>query len=261
MNQNVAVARNGGDIMESVLLKGDLSKLTPQERSDYYLRVCESVGLNPLTTPLAYITLNGKLTLYALRACTDQLRTIHKVSVVDMTESEREGVFIVTVKVQNGEGRTDMAKGAVTIAGLKGDALANSMMKAETKAKRRATLSICGLGLLDETEIETIPGAKPAPVVAPVAIAKPAPVAADPETGEVGPRTLVLQESAGVKNWLAFGKAVLEGVGSAETPAEVDEWLNANDSALQAMETEAPKIHARVVKAVDGHRAALAPLI
>jgi len=29
------------------------------------------------------------------------------------------------------------------------------MMKAETKAKRRATLSICGLGIPDESEIET----------------------------------------------------------------------------------------------------------
>jgi len=32
-------------------------------------------------------------------------------------------------------------------------------MKCETKAKRRATLSICGLGMLDESELETIPGA------------------------------------------------------------------------------------------------------
>ena len=36
---------------------------------------------------------------------------------------------------------------------------ANVLMKAETKAKRRATLSILGLGMLDETEIETIPAA------------------------------------------------------------------------------------------------------
>ena len=36
-------------------------------------------------------------------------------------------------------------------------ALANAIMKTETKAKRRATLSICGLGFLDESEIETIP--------------------------------------------------------------------------------------------------------
>jgi len=34
-------------------------------------------------------------------------------------------------------------------------------MKAVTKAKRRLTLSLCGLGWLDETEIETIPDAKP----------------------------------------------------------------------------------------------------
>jgi hypothetical protein len=38
--------------------------------------------------------------------------------------------------------------------------LANALMKAETKAKRRATLSICGLGMLDETEVEDIQGAQ-----------------------------------------------------------------------------------------------------
>lgn len=161
MNQVVpihqsAVANYTG-IMESVLIKGDLSKLTADERSTYYMRVCESVGLNPLTKPFEYLALNGKLVLYALRACTDQLRGIHNVSVLDLTEAERDGVFIVTAKVRNGEGRTDMAKGAVTIGGLKGDALANAIMKAETKAKRRATLSLCGLGFLDETELETIP--------------------------------------------------------------------------------------------------------
>lgn len=158
---NVAVLKhedqNPAEIMEQVIVKGDLSKLTAEERGTYYMRVCDSIGLNPLTKPFEYITLNGKLTLYALRACTDQLRSIHKVSVLEMTETEREGVFIVTAKVANGDGRTDIAKGAVTISNLKGDALANAMMKAETKAKRRATLSICGLGFLDETEIETIP--------------------------------------------------------------------------------------------------------
>lgn len=158
VNQIVATPV-AGEIMESVIAKGDLGKLSPEERSRYYLEVCKSVGLNPLTQPFSYIVLNGKLTLYALRGCTDQLRSIHKVSVEDLTETERGDVFIVTAKVKNGEGRTDMAKGAVTIGNLKGDALANMIMKAETKAKRRATLSICGLGVLDEMEIETIPGA------------------------------------------------------------------------------------------------------
>jgi len=36
--------------------------------------------------------------------------------------------------------------------------VANAIMKAITKAKRRVTLSICGLGMLDETEVESLPG-------------------------------------------------------------------------------------------------------
>nr|MBA2706681.1 hypothetical protein [Gemmatimonadaceae bacterium] len=50
--------------------------------------------------------------------------------------------------------------GVVTMGALKGDALANALMKAVTKAKRRVTFSICGLGTLDETELETIPGTR-----------------------------------------------------------------------------------------------------
>jgi hypothetical protein len=110
-----------------------------------------------MTRPFEYITLNGRLTLYARKDATDQLRAIHEVSVTDLIESERDGVFIVTAKVVNGKGRMDAAKGAVSVQGLRGEALANALMKAETKAKRRATLSVCGLGFLDETEIEDIP--------------------------------------------------------------------------------------------------------
>jgi hypothetical protein len=154
---------DSAEIMEQVIIKGDLSKLSPQERTTYYMKVCESVGLNPLTRPFEYILLNNKLQLYALKACTEQLRGIHDVSVTDLTETIHQDVFIVTAKVKNGNGRLDAAKGAVPLAGLKGEALANAMMKAETKAKRRATLSLCGLGWLDESEIESIPGAKVIP--------------------------------------------------------------------------------------------------
>jgi len=156
---NAVTVAPSAAVVEQVLIKGDLSSLTPPQRAEYYSKVCESVGLNPMTKPFEYITLNGKLTLYALRACTDQLRSIYAVSVEDLAETERDGVFIVTAKVKNGQGRTDIAKGAVSIGGLKGEALANALMKAETKAKRRATLSICGLGWLDESEVDSIPGA------------------------------------------------------------------------------------------------------
>ena len=37
--------------IESVLAKGDLSKLTEHQRADYYVKLCQSLGLNPLTQP------------------------------------------------------------------------------------------------------------------------------------------------------------------------------------------------------------------
>ena len=161
MNDQAVAIRpeKAGEIMEAVIAKGDLAQLTPIDRAKYYRTVCESIGLNPLTKPFEYITLNGKLTLYARKDCTDQLRKIYGVSVDDMTDQREADLTVVTVKVRDRTGRSDMAKGAVSLKGLSGEALANAIMKAETKAKRRATLSICGLGFLDETEVETISNA------------------------------------------------------------------------------------------------------
>ena len=151
---------NNSAIMERVLLAGDLSKLSAPDRLFYYGKVCESVGLNPLTRPFDYLTLNGKMVLYAKRDATDQLRRIHGVSVTIKARDNMDGVYIVTANAKDKTGREDESTGAVSVQGLKGDALANALMKAETKAKRRVTLSICGLGMLDETEIEIIPGAQ-----------------------------------------------------------------------------------------------------
>lgn len=146
-----------GQIMEQVLAKGDIKNLSEAERNRYYVRVCESLGLNPLTQPFQYITLNGKLTLYANKDCAAQLRKLHSISVDSIELEEVSGVYVFVAKVRDASGRTDIGRGAVSVKGLAGEALANQIMKGETKAKRRATLSICGLGFLDETEIEDIP--------------------------------------------------------------------------------------------------------
>jgi hypothetical protein len=147
------------DLLERVVVGGDLSKLTAPERLGYYRAVCESVGLNPFTRPFDYLTLNGRLVLYAKRDATDQLRAIHGVSVYRMEKERFDDLFVVTAYAKNKEGREDSSTGAVSIAHLKGEALANAIMKAETKAKRRVTLSLCGLGLLDETEVGSVAGA------------------------------------------------------------------------------------------------------
>lgn len=149
-----------GVVMESVVIQGDLSKLTPDQRAQYYLRVCDSLGLNPLTKPFDYIMLNGKLTLYARRDAADQLRRLHGINLAISSRERMDDLYIVTARATDQNGRSDESTGVVALGGLKGDALANALMKAETKAKRRVTLSLVGLGWLDETEVETIPDAR-----------------------------------------------------------------------------------------------------
>lgn len=147
-------------VIEQVVMMGDLSKLTAEQRVSYYNDVCKSIGLNPLTRPLEYIVLNGKLTLYARKDATEQLRAIKGVSIEKLEEKVVGDVYIVKATAKTKDGRTDTSTGAVAFGHLKGEAQANALMKAETKAKRRVTLSICGLGFLDEMEVETIPQAK-----------------------------------------------------------------------------------------------------
>ena len=152
---------------ELALAGGDLSKLSPEQRGAYYLQVCDSIGVNPLTQPFQYIVLNGKLTLYATRVCTDQLRATRKVGVSIVSRERMDNLYVVTARATSADGRADESIGVVNLEGLKGDALANALMKTETKAKRRVTLSFCGLGWLDESEVETIPGAQVIPIEPP----------------------------------------------------------------------------------------------
>lgn len=145
------------NIYESLALRGDLSGLNPQDKAIYLQKLCESLGMNPYTQPFIPLKLNGKEILYASRGATDQLASVHKLTREIIKTEMIQDVYIATCKVSSPDGRFDISTGAVTIGNLKGDALANALMKAETKSKRRATLCFCGLGFLDESELETIP--------------------------------------------------------------------------------------------------------
>jgi hypothetical protein len=152
MTTELATRDNPLAQLEQVVVEGNLAKLTEGDRVAYYARVCESLGINPLTRPFEYITLNGKLTLYARKDATDQLRRIRGIAIVDVKRETRDDLEIVTAYARDRAGNEDVAIGAVSVKGLAGEALANALMKAETKAKRRVTLSLAGLGWLDEVE-------------------------------------------------------------------------------------------------------------
>lgn len=148
------------DIISSLILKGDISGLNPTQKVQHVMNLCQRLGLDPLTQPFKILKLQGKEVLYADKGCTQQLCKIYGIS-TEITKKEKiEDVYVVTIRASNKEGRFTDDDGAVTINNqARGDVLANALMKCVTKAKRRAVLAFCGLGMLDESETETIKGA------------------------------------------------------------------------------------------------------
>lgn len=144
-------------VVESLVVRGDISALSTADRSRYYMKMCESLGLNPHAQPLAFLKLNGKEVLYATKGATDQLAAMHRLNrrmidgprVIDLGGTK---LVYAVCEATHPNGRTETAIATVPLIDP-----VNVLMKCETKAKRRATLSILGLGMLDEMEIETIP--------------------------------------------------------------------------------------------------------
>lgn len=194
---NVALTAEEGRVLEQIVIKNDLSALEPADRVTYYRAMCRMVGVNPLNRPFEFLDLDGGLQLYASRRCADELRHNHRITIsIVGRELMLDGqVLRVTARATFPDGRTDEADGVVPLVreeiavddqgnqiwktGNNGkrypqktgryvpmapNDYANAVMKAETKAKRRVTLSAVGLGLIDESEIETIRGAHPVDV-------------------------------------------------------------------------------------------------
>ena len=157
MENSQLATQSSSELISNLVLNGDISKMSNEMKVEYYNKLCHSLNLNPVTKPFQIISFQGKTILYATKDCTEQLRKINKVSIVELNQDIKEGLCISKCKVQDKDNRYDIATGCVNIAGLKSDALANAIMKSETKSKRRATLSICGLGILDESELDTMP--------------------------------------------------------------------------------------------------------
>lgn len=144
-------------VVESMVVRGDISGLSPEERAKFYLQMCESLSLSAASQPFAVLRLNGKEILYPTRGATDQLAAIHKLNreIVDgpmMIDVAGTKMIYAKCRATHPNGRIETA-----VATVPATDIVNALMKCETKAKRRATLSILGLGMLDETEIETIP--------------------------------------------------------------------------------------------------------
>lgn len=138
----------------SVVRRGDLSGLTPEEKTRYLIALCESLGLNPMTQPIQFLKFQGREIAYVTRGATDQLAAragLSRTIVEGPDLRDYGGTKLVYCKA---EGRLPNGRVDSSIATIRGAIDENILMKAESKAKRRVTLSILGLGMLTEDEAE-----------------------------------------------------------------------------------------------------------
>jgi hypothetical protein len=155
---NTALAVKPTNSFYDLVVDGDLAKLTPDQRVQFLKNVTESLGLNPMTRPFGLIKLDNKVTLYALKEASTQLAKRDNVSVKlgEYVYIKERNMLMVSVTASSPDGRCTDDIAAIPLGDkVGGEAAANSYMKLATKAKRRAILTHCGLGIIDESELET----------------------------------------------------------------------------------------------------------
>ena len=172
--------------MGDFMLSGDITKIPTDDRAEFIAALCRHVGIDPLERPFMIMSDGSgeskRDVVYATRACAAALCRERGLSreIISVEERTVAGVDMIVARARCTvieTGRYDEATGAVPILqplkdwsnrpNGKGppavtwhmpdpDKAANLVMKAETKAKRRAVLDCVGLGLPDETEVATI---------------------------------------------------------------------------------------------------------
>lgn len=184
VEQQMIAELRQSESMRAYLRTGDLSTLPEPEQDKILVKMCAHYGLDPVLRPFCIIPAQNKKIWYATKAATDMVaardgltrkfkeRRIDKELMIceiimEITDGTRieEGTAVVSL----GEFARDPKSGQITERMMAGEALANAIMRCETKAKRRATLA--WFGMPDGTggeDIEvvsspaaTLPAAKP----------------------------------------------------------------------------------------------------
>lgn len=144
--------------VERVIIGGDLRGLQPGQRLWYYGYRARHAGLDPLSQPFNWLSnrRTGGVSLYLNKEGAAQLRKKNNVSIEIVSAQEAGDYFEVRARAAI-DGRFDEDFGGASLRGLTGDDRMNAKALAYTRAKRRVTISIVGLGILDESEVSGVP--------------------------------------------------------------------------------------------------------
>jgi hypothetical protein len=147
--------------MLAILARGNIASLSEEDRTRYILALCEALSLDPRFKPIDLIPgQGGALVPYLNRGATDSLARregIQRVTVVSPKVVDIDGVKCVLCIARATDTRTLRYEERTATMIMRDHA--NAYMRCETKAIRRATIAVLGIGMLDESELDGIRGA------------------------------------------------------------------------------------------------------
>lgn len=141
---------------------GNVAQLTQEEKDFVLSKLCERYGLDPILRPFDLISFQGSAKFYMTASATNQLANLKGLTreIIDLSIDEAKLLAKCTVVVRDPQGRSETANAFIAVSKflpptkdnpqmrkvmLEGEDLANALMKLETKAKRKATLSFFGV--------------------------------------------------------------------------------------------------------------------
>lgn len=143
---------------------GDISHLSNSERRALLAKLTNYLHLNPHTQNfIIFKDPNGRYRIYATKECCNQLK--HNLGINMWVSDPVFGPdsklpILVSVKANgtNKHGRSGEDIGSVSLVNVPPEEYSNHVMFAVTKAKRRLTLDLSGLGVLSDVEVYDIKG-------------------------------------------------------------------------------------------------------
>jgi hypothetical protein len=144
-------------ILTNLGLNGSVSHFDKSQKQALLSKLCITLGLNEELQPFRiYSNTRGEEYIYATKECCAQLRHRECISIHEIGEPIfANSTISVRVKGSNKHGRESWEIGSVgVVPELSPSQVAHGVMTAVTKAKRRLTLCLSGLGVLADVELE-----------------------------------------------------------------------------------------------------------
>lgn len=147
------------EVLNKLMIEGDLSKFSESQLLEYYAAMCARYGLDPISRPFDVVVLKGRKVMYANKTCAAQVTVTNQLTVAIIDKAKHGDVFTVTARATRPDGGYVDDMGAVAWPTSPMEQ-ADAILKAATKAKRRAVFAAVGLGMLSQEEVQDIPDAE-----------------------------------------------------------------------------------------------------